>query len=272
MNYNKILLRTGEIFLKGKNRHFFENKLVDNIKKIVGKKPKKLRFRYFLDYFPEHYQIKKIFGITSYSPAVEISKDIEEIKKEALILMKNKQGTFKVESKRADKSFFLTSPELSKEIGGYLADNTSLIFSLINPENILYIEIGTDKAYIYDNVVSCFGGIPTETEGKVLSLIDNHESYLSSLLLMKRGCKIYPVSLKEQDINLLNQYSPTILKLNKFNTFQDIEDFAQKNKINVIVTSNNFDQKLETDLVELKPLISLNKEEIKQKLLLFNSK
>jgi tRNA uracil 4-sulfurtransferase len=270
--YNKILLRTGEIFLKGKNRHIFENKLINNIKKIVGKKPLRLRFRYILDYFPEHSKIKQVFGLTSYSLAVETNKDLEIIKKEALALMKDKKGTFKVESKRADKTFSLTSPELSGEIGGHILDNTSLKLSLKNPEHILKIEINQEGAYLYDNTINCFSGIPTETEGSVISLITDKKSYLSTLLFMKRGCKVYPLSFEDHDISKISNYSPSEMLLKRVKTITEIEQFAQEKNISVIVTANNFNEKLETSLIEFKPLITYSEDEIEKKINEFNLK
>ena len=76
MVYNTILLRYGEIFLKGKNRPVFERKLVENIKKIAKvRQVKKLRSRLVLDYFPNHHLLRDVFGLVSYSLALKVEKD-----------------------------------------------------------------------------------------------------------------------------------------------------------------------------------------------------
>ena len=81
MDYTHLLLRCGEIFLKGKNKKVFENKLISNIKKIAGVKDvKNVRGRFVVNYFEEHKKIRLVFGLRSYSPAVKIPKDADIVK------------------------------------------------------------------------------------------------------------------------------------------------------------------------------------------------
>ena len=79
MKYSHIILRYGEIFLKGKNRKQFEQQLVRNIKSQTGQKVHCIRSRLILDYFNEHYLLKRVFGLVSYSPALFVEKDIDVI-------------------------------------------------------------------------------------------------------------------------------------------------------------------------------------------------
>ena len=120
-----ILIRYGEIFLKGANRGFFEKTLVDNIKKALdGKNYKLTKYsaRYIISDFDESLtewfedKISCIFGVHSFSLAYEIDTDINQIV-EASKLISDKKGTFKVNTKRADKSFKMTSYEVSAEVG-----------------------------------------------------------------------------------------------------------------------------------------------------------
>ena len=112
MDYNSILLRYGEIFLKGKNRSMFERKLILNIEHIAKVKVKHLRSRLVVDYFANHIILKKIFGLVSYSPALKIETNVEEIKKWSLKLLKGKKGVFKIKTKRSDKRFPIKSRRL----------------------------------------------------------------------------------------------------------------------------------------------------------------
>ena len=80
MEYTQILLRYGELFLKGKNRLFFENKLTSNINKLIGIKAQRIQGRLIMPYFPEHVKLKQVFGLTSYSLAIKTEKDKDERK------------------------------------------------------------------------------------------------------------------------------------------------------------------------------------------------
>ena len=110
MDYNSILLRYGEIFLKGKNRPMFERKLISNIEQIAKVKVKNIRSRLVINYFENHSILKKVFGLVSYSPTLKIETDIEEIKKYSLKMLSARTGSFKVKTKRSDKRFPINSP------------------------------------------------------------------------------------------------------------------------------------------------------------------
>ena len=145
MNYSHLLLRYGEIFLKGKNRGTFEKKLVDNIKKIAKiKDVNRIRSRLIVDYFDNHSLLRNVFGLVSYSSAVRSEKDVEEIKKAALELLMKQKGSFRVETKRSDKNFPIKSPDLNVLIGKYVEENSDFKFQFKNPEITLHIEINQD--------------------------------------------------------------------------------------------------------------------------------
>ena len=260
-----ILLRYGEIFLKGQNYLVFERKLVENIKRITAiREIKIIRGRMILRYFSEHNLLKRVFGLVSYSPAIKVEKDFEIIKQKALDLVKDWKGTFKIEPKRSDKSFPLTSPEINIALGKFIEKNTKLKFDGLNPDHLIGLEINQDGAYLFTSVISCFGGIPTGSEGRVALLLEDEASYLAGLLFMKRGCLIYPFAFKDQDLLLLQQFSPVSLKLHLVKDFKAIENFCSAERLNVLVSGQNYDRLKEykTSLLMLRPLIAFKDEEI----------
>ena len=271
MHYTHILIRPGELFLKGKNISFFEQKLISNLKKITGlEKVQKLRGRFIIDYIEHHQQIKNVFGVVSYSPAVFAEKDLNQIKSTAVGLLKDKKGSFIVATKRSDKTFPLKSPELNQMVGEYIEDKTELEFSL-SPDIKINVEINTKGVFIFTEVVPCFGGLPTGVEGRTLLNIENQNSILAGLLMMKRGCNILPVSSSDKDLSLLQRYSPSQLTLNIFNNNKDIEKYANENNILTIVSGQNYENyhRNETKLVVLRPLVSYSQEEIEKELQMF---
>ena len=150
-----ILVRFGEIFLKGKNRGFFEKTLVQNIKKAVsgfGAEVVKVPGRYVVrgfnsvDEMDVAKRISCIPGVLSYSIAVAVETDVEIIEKTAVELMQNKVGTFKVETNRADKTIELNSMQISAKIGGgILKSNSKLKVDIKSPDFVLNIDIRENK-------------------------------------------------------------------------------------------------------------------------------
>ncbi|MBU0470242.1 MAG: hypothetical protein KKA62_01275 [Nanoarchaeota archaeon] len=268
MKYTHFLLRVGEIFLKGKNRALFEKKVVTNVKKITGKELKKLRFRLILDYFEGENRLKNVFGLTSYSPAVKVEQNLEEIKKQALELMKGKEGSFRIETKRADKTFSLKSPEINAEVGAFIENNSNLVFDLIHFDHKLNIEINREGAYLFLDTVKCFGGLPVGVSESVVLLIDKEESILAGLLFMKRGCHVFPVSFSEQDISLLQKFSPIKLNLKIVQDLSEIEKYGQEKGIKVMAVGDTFENlnNYSSEMVVMKPLIGYDEKKIKEEL------
>jgi len=202
LEYNVILVRYGEIILKGNNRSMFERKLVENIKYALSDEDIKIIFsqaRIFVK--PEDTsridliikKLIKVFGIVSVSPAVEIETDFDKIKSTAVELIEEKinKKTFKVEARRGDKSFPLTSPEISRELGGYILSKVKgLSVDVNNPEFILNVEV-RDKTYIYAEKIEAFGGMPIGTNGKGLLLVSGGiDSPVAGFMLARRGVEI----------------------------------------------------------------------------------
>ncbi|MBI2662200.1 hypothetical protein HYX11_01965 [Candidatus Woesearchaeota archaeon] len=271
MEYTHILLRYGELFLKGKNRMFFENRLASNINKLIGIKVQRIQGRLIAPFFTEHDKLKRVFGLTSYSLAVKTEKDIEMIKSAAVKLAENLQGTFKVETQRSDKRFPMTSPEINREVGKTMEEKTSLRFAMKDAEYLVRIEINQDGVYLFLETISCFGGLPAGVEGKVLVLVEGEESILAGLLMLKRGCFVLPVGFNVFEIYLLKKYSPLKLEFKKFKNFKELEEFAVGSGYSILVSGQNYDnyQKYETNLLVVRPLIAYDDKDILEQLNLF---
>ena len=196
-----ILLRYGEIFLKGKNYSFFENSLLKNIKyrlKNINLKVEKISGRFLISEFANEDKeqitdiLKSIFGLVSISFAYEIETSLENISK-VCSEIKIKSKTFKVETKRADKTFPLKSFELSSMMGGIiLANNKNLQVDVHNPDEVVYIEIRENgKTYVYYNKIACLGGMPVGTSGKGMLLLSGGiDSPVAGFLMAKRGLSL----------------------------------------------------------------------------------
>lgn len=201
-----ILIRFGEIFLKGKNRGFFERVLFQNIVKALEKfnlKVDRVSGRYIVrDYEIENEdeildRIGKIAGIFSYSPAECIETDLTVIEETAIKLMENVSGTFKVETNRAEKRRIeMNSMQISAHIGGkILESNHSLKVDIKSPEHVLYIDIReNNETFIYEKVLYGVGGMPVGTSGSGLLLLSGGiDSPVAGYMMAKRGVKVAAV-------------------------------------------------------------------------------
>ncbi len=196
-----ILIRYGEIFLKGKNYSFFENTLFKNIKrrlKEINLKLEKISGRFLISEFCEHdkeiiiSKLKTVFGIVSISLAYEVETSLENISNICKIININKP-TFKVETKRADKSFNLKSYELSAKMGELiLKNNPNSKVDVHSPEQIIYIEVRQNfRTYIYYDKILCLGGMPVSTSGKAMLLLSGGiDSSVAGFLMAKRGLSL----------------------------------------------------------------------------------
>lgn len=205
-----ILVRYGEIILKGLNRPVFEEKLMNNIKKSLQGFGRvavvRSQARIFIepalqdefDFVKAADRLKKIFGIVSISPALKIETDFEEIKKHSLALARNlfernatAQPTFKVETKRGNKSFPMESPEISARLGEHILDNIPELKVNVNaPTFIIYVEV-RESTYIYSERIASYGGLPLGTNGKALLLLSGGiDSPVAGWMMAKRGVEI----------------------------------------------------------------------------------
>ena len=221
-----IMIRYAEIFLKGKNRGFFERMLEENIRKAlqgVSCKLVKQNCRYAIEEFEDEQteeiieKLKKVFGIHTLSVAYETASDMESIFQTALPLCRE-SGTFKVESHRGDKQYPLTSVEISKELGGMLlsAKKGGLKVDVREPSFVIRVDIREHgKALVFGEFIDGANGMPVGTAGKGLLLLSGGiDSPVAGHMLAKRGMRVeclhfhsYPytnMQAKEKVVDLAN--------------------------------------------------------------------
>lgn len=198
-NEKVIVIHYGEIGLKGKNREFFEKRLITNInnalKELTKNKAVRKYGRVILPFEGEENKIrdrlKHICGIKYFSFAKIVPLEVEKIKEVALDMAKKKEGCFKVETSRSNKSFFLNSIEINQMVGEYIVQKTRRKVNLKNPDVTIFIEICEKEAYIYSEKIQGVGGLPIIPSEKVLCLLSGGiDSAVASFLMMKRGCKV----------------------------------------------------------------------------------
>lgn len=198
-----ILIKYGEIILKGLNRHIFEDKLVGNIKKAVGDSAhvyKSLATIYAepregADIDELTAKIRNVFGIVSIARAAVCEKELSDICAAAAEYLKDELShvkTFKVETKRADKKYPLKSPQISAEVGGALLDAfKNLSVDVKNPDIIVNVEVRESAAYVYGGRIRGRGGMPTGTAGKAMLLLSGGiDSPVAGYMIAKRGATL----------------------------------------------------------------------------------
>ncbi len=205
-----IMIKYGEIILKGQNRPLFEEKLIKNIKfKINGLgeyKIKKMQATVYIEPKSEDYpyaaaiaRLLTVFGIVSVTRARHVEKDMEQVKKVALECMealKGKIRTFKVESKRSDKKFPLKSPDINQEVGNHLYDHLNGIIDVDvhHPDAVLRVEIRDEGAYVYASKEKGPGGLPVGINGKAALLLSGGiDSPAAGFLMARRGVELIGV-------------------------------------------------------------------------------
>lgn len=199
---NTILVRYGELFLKGKNKKYFEKVLIDNIKEkisIFNARVVKISGRYFIcdynesDEFQIIESLSKVFGIHSLSPAKMIDTSEENIT-EFVKKLEIENCSFRVTVKRADKSFPINSSEFAAKMGGVLLkSNKNLTVDLLNADVEVNIEIRENgKTFIYFEKINCLNGMPVGTAGKGLLLLSGGiDSPVAGFNMAKRGMQIF---------------------------------------------------------------------------------
>lgn len=198
-----IIIRYCEIHLKGKNRSYFEKLLKENIKRSIKDIPCEftaMHSRYLIvnfsetDLFVLEERLKKIAGIHSYSIAYVVDSTVEKIFEAAKELLKDKIGTFKVITNRADKTFTPDSMQLSMLLGGKLLEvyGQNLKVDVKNPQIPVYVDIREDgKTFIYGQTIHCMSGMPVGSSGRGLLLISGGiDSPVAGYMMCKRGMKL----------------------------------------------------------------------------------
>lgn len=228
-----IIIRYAEIHLKGKNRGYFERVFTVNLERAlrgIRHELHRTSGRYLITDFTEEYveeillRVSRVFGVHSYSLGYQVKSDMDEIFHTAKIVCPE-EGTFKVETHRADKKFPLTSMEINQEIGGrLLAERKNLKVDVHAPQAHVYIDVRENgTSLVFGKFEKGANGMPVGTSGKGLLLISGGiDSPVAGYMMAKRGLNVellhfhsYPYTnegAKEKVVELskiLSRYSGT---------------------------------------------------------------
>lgn len=198
-----ILVRYGEIALKGNNRPQFENMLTRNIQSVVkplGGKVDKRHGRVLVSCAMEQLQevqdeLSRVFGIVSFSPGVAVEPRMDLIREAALeqlrLTVETGAKTFKVECRRANKGFPMKSPEICAEIGGDLLEAfPQITVDVHHPDTTVTVEI-REKAYIFTQIIKGVGGMPYKSAGKAMLLLSGGiDSPVAGYMMARRGVHV----------------------------------------------------------------------------------
>lgn len=199
-----VICHYHEIGLKGKNRRFFEEKLVENIKKALPKSffefGKRISGRIMVKLTEKGAKkqkqivkaLKNVFGIAYFALAQTSEQKIGAIKKKTLLLLKEKKfKTFRISTQRSKKEFPLTSQQVNEKVGKLIVKNLKKRVNLENPDLTCFIEIVERYAFLYLKKIRGWGGLPVGTSGKAVVLLSGGiDSPVAAFWTMKRGIKI----------------------------------------------------------------------------------
>jgi thiamine biosynthesis protein ThiI len=204
-----ILIKNGELVLKGLNRNTFEDVLIKNMKKALKDlgefKFTKSQSTIMVESVDDDTDLDDaveilthVFGIAALSRAAVSEKDMDSIKQITLEYLADELSnakTFKVEAKRSDKKFPFKSPEICREIGGYvLSKFHNLKVDVHNPDVVVTVEIRDNYAFVRGNNIKGAGGMPVSTSGRAAVLISGGiDSPVAAYMMAKRGIELVAV-------------------------------------------------------------------------------
>ena len=201
-----LLLKYGEIVLKGLNRSYFNSVLESRVRRAL----KKVQGEFYFDYAQStlcisasddadmdaaYDRVKKVFGIATVCRGIECEKDMDDIKKHLIENLDELLGnakTFKCDAKRSDKKFPLKSPEICVLCGGTVLENRpDMKVDVINPERVITIEIRDRAAFIHGNGEKGAGGVPVGSSGRAMLMLSGGiDSPVAGHMIARRGAAI----------------------------------------------------------------------------------
>jgi len=234
MKFNSIIIRYGEISLKGKNRKSFELKLKSDIegflraREIGFSRVVLKRGRIYIRGIDQVPGLEKIMGVHSYSPALEIARNIETLEREVLsfIPMIADAESFRVSCQRVDKRFPIKSVDLEQAIGHMLHLKSGTPVKLKDPAMEFQIEIGEDGIFLFGEKIPGYRGLPYGSAGKLVSLVSGGiDSPVATFLMMKRG--VEPILLH---FKLSEEDTQKVIKIK-----EKLEEYASDREIKLVI-------------------------------------
>ena len=279
MDYDLILIRYGELSLKSSFvRKQFESTLIRNIYDAfkadnISCKIKTERGRIYLytDEIVRGFDVlKKVFGITSFSPVVKTTSDTLDMTTLALKFCQktlNKEKSFALRVTRTGDHNF-SSQDVAVKIGSEIVNATKAKVDLSTPDFKLFIEIRNDKSFFFTEKLRGTGGLPLGTQGKILALINTPQSLLAAWYLMRRGCDIIFLIINNEITNSLhsfikNWYTESDMiecDLKEKNLYETVNKITSERSCAAVVTGHTIyetSQEVLSDIKQLKQRISL---------------
>ena len=206
---NSVIVHYQELALKGRNRPWFIERLVTNLRDatrdldVLQVRPLMGRIEITLgpdgDWPSVRERVGRVFGIANYAKAGRTKRDVDEISSMILDDLDREEciaatgvERFRVRASRADKSYYLTSPELEREVGGRVKQSTGWTVDLVNPDLEIRVEVLPECVFYALNKETGQGGLPTGTSGPAMCLLSGGiDSPVAGFRLMKRGCRVH---------------------------------------------------------------------------------
>jgi thiamine biosynthesis protein ThiI len=294
MKYDVILVRYGELSLKSTYvRKYFESILVRNIKRALIKENishniRTERGRIYLSTTEISKSISilpRIFGIVSFSPAVQTTSNMQDMSIIAQRLTKNvlnEQKSFAIRVTRVGTHTF-SSQDVAVHIGNDIVNATHAGVDLHNPDIELFIEIRDKKSFLFTEKIHGVGGLPLGTQGRMITLVENSITLLAAWYLMRRGCNVIIVDMNKSNEEAIHSFlTHWYADAEIFFIDPTIEEFsyrlsaiASEKKCDALVTGHTLEEPAHSlsSIVQLKknsvlpilcPLIAMTREEIEQ--------
>ncbi|MFA7050750.1 MAG: tRNA uracil 4-sulfurtransferase ThiI [Bacilli bacterium] len=237
--YNIILVRYGEMTLKKANYKEFLKAINANIKRKL-KRFSKLQFsntdyRFYIhlngeDYLEVIKVLETISGLASYSPCLRVTSDLEEVAKQSISLIKEEnleRKTFKVETKRSNKTYPLTSQEITQKVAGLILKEIKIEVDVHHPDFVLNIELRNEGTYIYLRNYLGMGGLPAGTGGNGLLMMSGGiDSPVAGFLALRKGITLKAIHFASppHTSNLSLQKVVDLTKeISKYSEFEELE-------------------------------------------------
>jgi len=238
------MARYGEIALKGRNRHRFEQLLVNNVRRALHDLGRVSVTRTYGRIFIENVdtaaaipRLTRVFGLVSVSPVWVMPQDMDAIRAQTLaMLAQRRPGTFKIQARRADKSFPHDSPAINRQLGAYVLDELpGWSVDVHHPDLVIYVEIRPEGAFIFSTSVPGPGGLPVGMTGRgILLLSGGIDSPVAGWMALKRGMELTALHFESPPytgprsrekvvdlVRLLAEYAgPVTLYINHFTRIQ----------------------------------------------------
>jgi thiamine biosynthesis protein ThiI len=204
-----IVLRHGELFLKGDNRRWFEDLLLGHVRRALVRSLPEGRVergqgRFFVLCPPPHVArvldaLARVFGVSSLSPAVAVPQEMAAIGEAAVALVgevqsRERPASFRIRAHRSDKQFPLPSPEIGRQVGAQVVEAFGLRVDLVQPELTVGVEVGPVRSFVFAERLLGAGGLPVGSSGAVALLLSGGiDSPVAGHLMQKRGCTLFAI-------------------------------------------------------------------------------